>query len=1041
MRKTAFLIFLAMIVVFAASSSYAQFFGKNKVQYVDFKWQYLQSEHFDIYFTEGGKGVASFVAKVGEDSYQSLHKDFRYDLEERIKIIVYNSHNDFGQTNVDLSPPEESVGGFTEFFKNRVVIPYEGEWEKFRHVIHHELTHAVMMQMVYGAGPQSIIRGLTQIQLPLWFVEGLAEYESLGWNIESDMFMRDATLNGYLPPIPFLGGFLAYKGGQSVLYYIAERYGDEKIGELLGKTKINKSLDRGLKKAIGIDTEELTTRWHRYLKRKYWPDIADRKEPEEIAKRLTDHRKDKSFINTSPAMSNRGDKIAFLSDKDDYFDIYLASAIDGRILKKLVRGQRAGNLEELHWLRGPGISWSPDDKHIVFSAKSGGKDALHIVNVKSGKFEESINLKLDGVYNPTWSPNGDEVAFAGLKNGQSDLFAYNLKTKQLRKITNDLFSDVEPRWSPDGGKLVFSSDRGPYTNSIPTNFQPIDVDMKNYDIYEINSDGTDLKRITGSEYLERTPIYSPDGKTIAFMSNRSGISNIYLHNLETGKEWPITNVLTGAFQPTWGGNANRMAFASFYYAGYDLYLMKNPLEIKPDEITVQETQFVKSKKEPEYAGKELVADESGRQENQPVDNETKKYRNFIFDESFADGRIKKANEKNPFLDSTDYVLPTGEYKVHKYKVKFSPDLVYGTVGYNQFFGTQGYTTIMLSDVLGDQRLNIGLNLFGDFRNADYSLTYLYLPHRLDFGASGYHNAYYFYSSAGWVRDRNYGLSMFLSNPFNRYQRISYGLSLMGISRSYLEISDELVDLLVKYDIVSPRNLFFLLNNLTYSKDTTVWGYTGPVNGGRSSIGISATPAIGKNGISFTTFRGDFRRYFRIKKEYVFAVRGAGGASFGKHPAKFFLGGESNWINYGYRGNIRADRVEDIYFASFEMPLRGAAYYELVGTRYLMTNVEFRFPLVRQLSMGFPLPIQLWNVGGAMFMDMAMAWDRTGDKSLKPFVKRNAFSYRANDIFASIGFGARINLGFFLLRMDLAWKTDFYKTEKSPAVLWSLGADF
>jgi len=1050
MKKGVSLILITLFI-FAVNldNVQAQFFGKNKVQYANFNWHYLQSEHFDIYFTDGGKDIASYVAKTAEDAYQSLRKGFRYDLVDRIKIIVYNSHNDFGQTNVDLSPPEESVGGFTEFFKNRVVIPYEGEWEKFRHVIHHELTHAVMLQMVYGAGVQSIISGITQLQLPGWFVEGLAEYESRGWDIESDMFMRDATLNGYLPEIPYLYAFLAYKGGQSVWYYIAERYGEEKVGEFLGKVKINKSVERGLKQAIGLDVEEFSKRWHRYLKRKYWPDIADRKEPEEIGKRLTDHRKNGSFVNTSPSMSNKGDKFAFLSDKDDYFDIYLASAIDGRILKKLVRGQRAGDLEELHWLRGPGISWSPDDKKIVFSAKTGGGDALHIVNVKSGRIVKSIQLDLDAIYNPAWNPKTNEIAFIATKNGQGDLYAYNLDTGKLRKITDDIFSDVEPRWSPDGTKIVFASDRGSYLDGkVPPHFTPRNIDIKNYDIYEINADGSGIRRLVKNDFLDRTPIYSPDGKYIAFVSDRSGVNNIYLKNLESGEEYPITNVLTGAFQPTWGGNGNRMVFTSFYYAGYDLFMLKNPLEIEPGTIEVQETEFVKGLKEKRKKDQmPELASEAKKAEEEQVDKEQEKYRNFVFDDSFGRGNVRLKNKtRDVFLDSTDYILPTGDYKIHNYKVKLSPDLVYGTVGYSQFFGTQGFTNIMLSDVLGNHRLNIAASMFGDFRNSDYALTYFYLPKRLDVGAGLYHNAYYFWSSnTGWVRDRNYGLTLYLSNPFDRYRRVDYGLSLMGISRSYLELPDDLVDLLIRFNLISPRNRFFLLNSLSYTKDTTIWGYTGPTNGTRYGIGVTYSPQLGKNGIDFTTVRADWRRYFRLKREYTFAVRAAGGFSMGIHPQKFFLGGLPNWLNLDYMGGIRIEHIEDIYFATFEMPLRGADYYQLEGTRYLLTNIEFRFPLVRRLLMGFPLPIELWNVGGALFMDMGMTWDK-GEK-FQPFVKSPSGLIRANvgddefGIFSSFGFGARMNMGFFLLRLDLAWPTDFYRTAKSPRVLWSLGADF
>ena len=1043
------LVLIIIALFFVSGITEAQYFGKNKVQTKNYTWQYLQSEHFDVYFSEGGKNIAEFAARVAEESYQDLSRNLRFELLDRIKILVYNSHNDFGQTNVDLSPPEESVGGFTEFFKGRVVIPYEGEWEKFRHVIHHELTHAVMLQMIYGAGTQSIITGLTQFQLPLWFIEGLAEWESRGWDVESDMFMRDATVNGYVPEIPYLYAFMAYKGGQSVLRFIAETYGREKIGELLNKMKMSKNVSRGFKQGIGLDMEELTKRWHLYLKRLYWPDIADRKEPSEFAKALTDHKKWRNFVNTSPAMSKKGDKIAFLSDKDDYFDIYIASAIDGRIIKKVVRGQRAGNLEELHWLRGRGMDWSPDDKKLVFSAKTGAEDQLHIVDIKTEKIIKSIKLGLESIYQPSWSPNGNDIAFMGVLHGQADIYSYSLTTETLVKITDDPFSNVEPSWSPDGSKLVFASDRNDYLNDIDANFRPEMLDMKNYDIFEINADGTGLKKLVGTPFVERSPIYSPAGDYIAFTSDRSGVTNIYLKNFETDEEWPVTNVITGAFLPTWGGSANRLGFASFYYAGYDIYMMKNPLDIQNGEIIVEETQFIKNLKSMAEEEKMIAAEEL---EQSPIsDPEKEKYNSFVFDKEFAEGNVD-LDERTVFLDSVDYSLPTGEFKVNDYKVQFTPDLVYGSVGYDQFFGTQGYTNIMLSDVMGDHRLNLALNLYGDFKNADYALTYYYLKNRLDIGGGGYHHAYFFYSnSTGWVRDRNYGLSLLASNPFDRYRRLSGGLSLMGISRTYMDLPDEFADWLIDQGALSPRNRYFALANLSYTKDTTVWGYTGPVNGTRWGVGITSSPQIGDQGIEFTTIRGDWRRYLRIINDYYLGLRFTSGASFGKHPQKFFLGGTPNWINYNYNGGIRVDRIEEIYFSSFEMPLRGAGYYAEEGNRFFIANFEYRFPLIRYLQTGFPLPMVLANIGGAAFVDMGMAWDRDeslvfyaddpDSESMTLFSKAPNGLFRSEDLLASIGLGMRINLGIFLLRLDFAWPTNFYSTSKDVQILWSLGADF
>ena len=501
--------------------------------------------------------------------------------------------------------------------------------------------------------------------------------------------------------------------------------------------------------------------------------------------------------------------------------------------------------------------------------------------------------------------------------------------------------------------------------------------------------------------------------------------------------------------PTWGGSANRLGFASFYYAGYDIYMMKNPLDIQNGEIIVEETQFIKNLKSMAEEEKMIAAEEL---EQSPIsDPEKEKYNSFVFDKEFAEGNVD-LDERTVFLDSVDYSLPTGEFKVNDYKVQFTPDLVYGSVGYDQFFGTQGYTNIMLSDVMGDHRLNLALNLYGDFKNADYALTYYYLKNRLDIGGGGYHHAYFFYSnSMGWVRDRNYGLSLLASNPFDRYRRLSGGLSLMGISRTYMDLPDEFADWLIDQGALSPRNRYFALANLSYTKDTTVWGYTGPVNGTRWGVGITSSPQIGDQGIEFTTIRGDWRRYLRIINDYYLGLRFTSGASFGKHPQKFFLGGTPNWINYNYNGGIRVDRIEEIYFSSFEMPLRGAGYYAEEGNRFFIANFEYRFPLIRYLQTGFPLPMVLANIGGAAFVDMGMAWDRDeslvfyaddpDSESMTLFSKAPNGLFRSEDLLASIGLGMRINLGIFLLRLDFAWPTNFYSTSKDVQILWSLGADF
>jgi len=154
-------LFLWMTIHFPASAQ-ESLFGKNKVQYKEFDWFFLQTNHFDIYFTNGGDYIAQFTANAAESAYTSISKSFRYQISQRVPIMVYNSHNDFQQTNIVSQYMEEGIGGVTELFKNRVVVPFEGDYKKFRHVIHHELVHAVIDPVYYLQQHHASIAALVQ---------------------------------------------------------------------------------------------------------------------------------------------------------------------------------------------------------------------------------------------------------------------------------------------------------------------------------------------------------------------------------------------------------------------------------------------------------------------------------------------------------------------------------------------------------------------------------------------------------------------------------------------------------------------------------------------------------------------------------------------------------------------------------------------------------------------------------------------------------------------------------------------------------------
>jgi len=1040
----------ALLVCMSGLDAQAQFFGKNKVQYTNFDWHYIQSEHFDVYFANDGYDIAAFTARAAEQALVSIQRTVQYKITARIPIIVYNSHNDFQQTNVVGVYLEEGIGGVTEMFKNRVVIPFEGSYSKFRHVIHHELVHAVINDMFYGGSLQAAVANRIRLILPLWMNEGLCEYESLGgWDTDSDMFMRDAVTSNYLPPIPYLSGYFAYRGGQSVWWYIAEKYGEKKVGDLLNSMRSARNLEAGLKKSLGLTLEELSERWMNEQKKLYYPDIAKRESPRDYARRLTDHRKSRSFYNTSPAISPAGDRVAFLSNRDDYFSLYVMSAIDGSNVQKVLTGTKTSDFEDLNLLT-PGLSWSPDGKALALASKAGANDAISIIDVETGRYYQ-LPLRRDGIYSVQWSPDGGKLAYVGNSSTQSDIYIYDFETQQERNLTSDVFSDAEPSWSSDSRYIYFTSDRGKYVSKdmLPEGFSMIDHDYSRMDIYRIDVEAGEIVRITSTpDANESHPLCDPSNEKLLFISDRNGINNIYVHELATGREYPITNSLSGIYQMSLTSDGNKLAFSSMFEAGFNIFVLRAPFERQElDEL--EKTEFLKRRERAALAARasdsvQTLADASiekhvhsedivialGAQNSiDPLDSlaTAKAGSRLLFGSTLGGTR----SEADAFtLHNT--LTEDGEFIINKYKLSFSADLVYGNAGYSTFYGVLGTTQMAFSDMLGDHQLIFLTNLIGDLKNSDYALAYFYLPDRIDWGIQGFHSARFLLSWDGGPFDelyryRQYGASFFAAYPFDRFRRLETTVTFMNISSENLDNPN-----------MPLRERTLLVPNLGYVKDNTLWGMWSPVRGTRYELRTFGSPGIGSSSISFMSATFDYRTYWRFWSDFSFVLRGSGGGSFGANPQRFFIGGTENWINRTFeQGRIPIDNEEDFVFLQAALPLRGYNYNARIATKYALGNAEIRFPIVKYF-LGGVLPYILQTVNGAIFLDVGTAFDN--------FDNYRAFGRDANgaiinqNLLIGTGLGARMWFLGFPVKFDIAWAHSGGGFSE-PKYYFSLGAEF
>ncbi|RPH36752.1 hypothetical protein EHM92_03955, partial [bacterium] len=234
MSHVLFRLFFSFLLCFAAVSTVsAQFyyFGRNKVQYTNFEWHVLKTQHFDIYYYPEMQALAERGAYFAEESYKHLETKFNHTLNNRVPLIFYSSHLHFQQTNTTGGFIPEGVGGFFEFLKGRVVIPADGSTSQFRHVIRHELVHVFMTSKVSRV--LSDHRKSSDLSPPLWFTEGLAEYWSTEWDSQAEMVMRDVVLNATVVGLNDMdriyGTFIMYKEGQNALQYLARTYGEEKV--------------------------------------------------------------------------------------------------------------------------------------------------------------------------------------------------------------------------------------------------------------------------------------------------------------------------------------------------------------------------------------------------------------------------------------------------------------------------------------------------------------------------------------------------------------------------------------------------------------------------------------------------------------------------------------------------------------------------------------------------------------------------------------------------------------------------------------------
>ncbi|MGQ0722365.1 MAG: DPP IV N-terminal domain-containing protein, partial [Candidatus Eiseniibacteriota bacterium] len=856
-------------------------FGKNKVHYESFEWSTIQTENFDVYYYEGEEETAFHAARMAERGYERLSRILHHEIEERVPIIVYASHTDFQQTNISPGLIPEGVGGVTEFVKRRVYLPFTGSYGEFDHVLTHELVHAFQVDLLFGVGSDA---NPFSFQPPLWFMEGMAEYLSVAEvDPNTEMWLRWSALEGQLIPLHHMhrvADIRVYRIGQAIFAFLGERYGDERIGELLKKTVYFRSVDVAFEKTLGMDLESLNEEWEDYVRRKYYPQIVELSRPEEHGRRLIKER-DFGLTHLAPAISPDGDRVVFIRDGRFSKDIVLASAIDGKVLAKLVEGERSSDFESLRYIY-TSIGWSPDGKRIAFPSKRGGEDVLHILDVDSRKVLDTLAFQFDALYSPSFHPGGDRIVFSAIRGGESDLWMVELDSRRLIRLTDDPYLQRDPQWSPDGKRIAFVTDSGP------------DTDLENLVFGEPRIAVLEVEtgEITVLPYQEGkniTPQWGPDGNHLAFVSDRDGISNLYVQDLRDGRLFRLTNLITGvtgiieSSPPfSWSRNGQRIVFTTFMGSGWELYQIDEPLarmeEVETPEpieqIARRELDGGASWEQPGPAQEDaMLASFAGDAEEgaeatpgespgeaAPVDSTGHAGVADLLDPGGgavtvpgpaplvlrtphgaddSTGNVRRGLTLTEVRAETARDLPDRESLASEpYRIKWAPDFVGASPFFASNVGFAGSAQIALSDILSNHVIQIGASVYGSLDESDLFLGYYNLAHRTNWGVSAFQfrNDFGVFTAQdriGFESQIYRGVQGVVSRPFSKFSRLE--LSARGVAVTSTVFDQSFESGFVTTQEVDSDLLYFAQPQVALVNDNVSWGYNGPVQGARMRI--------------------------------------------------------------------------------------------------------------------------------------------------------------------------------------------------------------